>query len=86
VLNPKVAVFYLAFLPQFISPGDHVLAKSVLLATIHLGQGIIWLGALSVAVGKSRTWVGHPRSRAWLNRISGIVLVALGLRLALQDR
>jgi RhtB (resistance to homoserine/threonine) family protein len=86
VLNPKVAIFYLAFLPQFISPGDHVLGKSVLLASIHLGQGLIWLGALSLAVGKSRTWVSHPRIRAWLNRVSGTVLIALGLRLALQDR
>jgi RhtB (resistance to homoserine/threonine) family protein len=86
VLNPKVAVFYLAFLPQFISRGDHVLAKSVLLATIHLGQGIIWLGGISIAVGKSRAWVSHPRIRAWLSRISGTVLVALGMRLALQER
>jgi RhtB (resistance to homoserine/threonine) family protein len=86
VLNPKVSVFYLAFLPQFISPGDPVLAKSVLLACIHNAMGALWLGSLSVVAARGRTWMSRPRVRRGIARASGAVLVALGARLALERR
>jgi RhtB (resistance to homoserine/threonine) family protein len=86
VLNPKVSVFYLAFLPQFISPGDPVLAKSVLLACIHNAMGALWLGSLSAVAARGRTWMSRPRIRRGIARVSGAVLVALGVRLALERR
>lgn len=86
ILNPKVAVFYLAFLPQFISPGDPVLAKSILLATIHAVMGVVWLGIVSVLAGRGRGWLMHPTARQWVARISGGILVGLGARLALSNR
>jgi len=86
VLNPKVSVFYLAFLPQFISPGDPVLAKSILLAGIHNLMGALWLGGLATVAARSRVWLGRPRIRRAIARTSGAVLVALGARLALERR
>ncbi len=86
VLNPKVAVFYLAFLPQFLSPGDPVLAKSILLGAIHNLQGIVWLGTITWVVSSGRRWLDRPRVRAAVARFSGAVLVALGVRLALERR
>lgn len=86
VLNPKVAVFYLAFLPQFISPGDPVLAKSLLLASIHNVFGLIWLGGITLLVTRGRGWVERPRVRAAVSRVSGAILVGLGIRLALERR
>lgn len=86
ILNPKVAIFYLAFLPQFIAPGDPVLAWSLLMALIHNMMGILWLGLIAVLVSRSRQWVRRPTVKRWLDAVSGTVLVALGIRLALEER
>src|SRR3989441_10173776 len=86
VLNPKVAVFYLAFLPQFIGPGDPALAKSLLLAGIHFVQGIVWLVGLAFLFDRGRVVLASARARRALEAISGTVLLGFGLRLAFEDR
>jgi RhtB (resistance to homoserine/threonine) family protein len=83
VLNPKVAVFYLAFLPQFIGVHDPVYAKSLLLAGIHAGMGLAWLVALAAALDRVRVLITRPRVKRLLEGVSGAVLVGLGARLAL---
>lgn len=82
VLNPKVAVFYLALLPQFIGPEDPVLQKSLLLTTIHFVQGILWLGGVAFLVDRSRRFFVKPMLRRLLDAVCGTILVALGVRLA----
>lgn len=84
LLNPKVIVFYLALLPQFISPGDAVLAKSLLLTAIHAVLGIIWFTIVSFLVDRSRRFLLRPLMRRWIDAVCGCFLVALGLRLAMQ--
>ena len=86
ILNPKVAIFYLAFLPQFIRPQDPVLLKSLALAGIHAGLGIIWLGSLSFVLHQGRNFVQNSGFRRWLEGVSGLVLVGLGLRLVFEKR
>lgn len=83
LLNAKVAVFYLAFLPQFIGPDDPVVVKSVLLASIHNAMGLVWLSLVAETVARGRSWLDRTGLRAWLSRISGAVLVGFGARLAL---
>ena len=86
LLNPKVVVFYLALLPQFLSPGDAVLAKSLLLTAIHFVQGIVWLGFVAWGVDRSRHFFLRPALRRAMDALCGTILVALGLRLALEHR
>jgi RhtB (resistance to homoserine/threonine) family protein len=84
VLNPKVIVFYLALVPQFIGPGDAVMLKYLLLTGIHYVEGIVWLGGVALLVAGSRGMFLRPAWRRWIDAACGTILVALGLRLALQ--
>jgi RhtB (resistance to homoserine/threonine) family protein len=86
LLNPKVIVFYLALLPQFLSPGMAVLPKSLVLAAIHFALGILWLGFVAWGVDRSRRFFLRPALRRAMDALCGTVLVALGLRLALEQR
>jgi RhtB (resistance to homoserine/threonine) family protein len=83
VLNPKVAVFYLAFLPQFIGVHDPVLLKSLLLASIHASMGMVWLVALAAVLDRARALITRPQVKRLLEGVSGAILVGLGVRLAL---
>ncbi len=86
VLNPKVGLFYLAFLPQFIGPGDPVFARSLLLGGLHVGIGVVWLSLLSFSLVRIRPLVESRLWRARLEGASGAVLIALGVRLAAERR
>ena len=85
VLNPKPALFYLAFVPQFIQPGDPVIALIAILVAIHIAVSIAWLVAWGWLVSRA-SGVLAPRWRAALEWATGCVLVALGLRLATTHR
>jgi len=84
VLNPKTAVFYLAFLPQFIRPTDLVLQKSLLLAGIHYVEAILWLVVVSIAVDRMRRLFLTSMVRRWLDGMCGTLFVGFGVRLALE--
>lgn len=86
VLNPKVAVFYLTFLPQFIDPRGSVLAQSIVLALVHAVMGIVWLSAYAYVLGRLAGALAGGAVRRTLERVTGVVLVALGLRLAFERR
>jgi RhtB (resistance to homoserine/threonine) family protein len=86
VLNPKVAVFYLTFLPQFMSPGDNVLVRSLAFALAHSVMGILWLSAYAYVLSRISLVLGRSGVRRWLERVTGGVLIGLGARLALERR
>ncbi|PPE69092.1 LysE family translocator [Caldimonas thermodepolymerans] len=85
-LNPKVAIFFLAFVPQFIAPDapDKPLAFLVL-GLIFDFNAMLWCNALAVgtALASRRLRIG-ARASTWLNRAIGGMFVALGVRLALS--
>ena len=88
LLNPKVAVFFLAFLPQFVRP-EHgsVLLQFVVLGALFALLDLVFCGALALVVGAARArLLASERFSRWRERVTGGVLVALGASLALQRR
>lgn len=86
VLNPKTVVFYMAFLPQFISPSDPALLKSLWLARVHFVIANIWQISVVLMVGGASKWLASARFAQTLNAATGVVLVVFGVRLALEQR
>ena len=86
ILNPKVALFYLTLLPQFIPAGAPVLRTSLLLAMIHNLLGFAWLSLYARFVDRMRVALTRPVVKGWLERVTGGALVALGARLAWDRR
>ncbi|MCX2952944.1 LysE family translocator [Lentzea sp. NEAU-D7] len=82
LLNPKVGVFYLSLLPQFMPAGEP--AWGAALVAVHLGLGLVWLPILVVVAGRARAFL--LRQRALLDRLTASVFVALGLKLAFEAR
>lgn len=88
ILNPKIALFFLAFVPQFIASDS----ASKPLAFIVLGcifnfNGMLWCHALAVFTAFASTRLKlRPMVTLWLNRITGGIFLALGLRLALAEQ
>ena len=88
VLNPKVALFFLSFLPQFINPAN---AKGPLpflaLGGTFLFTGTIWCLILTKAASRmTQTLRENARIGSWMQKLSGIVFIAFGLKLALDTR
>jgi threonine/homoserine/homoserine lactone efflux protein len=83
-LNPKIAIFYLAFLPQFMSAGDPVALKSTVLIGIHYAIGGAWLSLVVLAVGRLGRFMTRGSVRRWMDGVLGTVMLAFGVRLALS--
>jgi threonine/homoserine/homoserine lactone efflux protein len=88
VLNPKVALFFLAFLPQFIAAdSDAKVAAFLFLGLTFVTTGTLWVLVLAFGAAHVRGFFfTYPGAQVWLNRITGGLFVALGVRLALSER
>jgi threonine/homoserine/homoserine lactone efflux protein len=88
LLNPKIAVFYLAIFPQFVSP-EHgsVFVQSLVLGFTQIGVSFTINLAIALSAGSLATWfTRHPRGMAAQRYIMGFVLAGLAVRLAMEQR
>jgi len=85
VSNPKLAIFFVALFPQFLSPHEAVLPAALGMAGVIVALDLVWYSALAYAVDRARSLL-KPRVHRVLQRTTGGVMVALGLRLAVETR
>jgi threonine/homoserine/homoserine lactone efflux protein len=83
--NPKMGAFYVALLPQFISSSAFPFAFGVLLTCIHVLIGTGWSAVLVVLAHRLRAVLQRPAARRLLDRVTGTVITALGIRLAINS-
>jgi threonine/homoserine/homoserine lactone efflux protein len=86
LLNPKAGVFFTALLPQFVSPQDPALAVSLLMTAIAAAASLLWLTIYATLVPRAGDVLRRPPVRRALDRVTGTVLIGLGVRLVLSRR
>jgi threonine/homoserine/homoserine lactone efflux protein len=86
LLNPKVGVFYVSFLPQFVPQGVPVGPYILLLGAIHALLGLIWFACLIAATQPIARFLQRPPVVRTCDRLTGGMFVAFGIGLALQPR
>jgi threonine/homoserine/homoserine lactone efflux protein len=84
LLNPKVGVFYMAVLPQFIWVGAQTWLAGILLSLVHVVEGVVWLSVIILATNFARGFLSKPKSKMWIDRIAGSALIGFGLKTALE--
>ena len=86
LLNPKVGVFYVALLPQFVPAGSDPLAVGLLLAGVHGLLSLAWFGLLTAVAGAAGRWLRRPGAVRTVDGVTGAVLLGIGARLAVGGR
>ncbi|MGP3915790.1 LysE family translocator [Nonomuraea sp. 10N515B] len=85
LLNPKVGAFYVAMLPQFIPDEAPHAVMGLLLAGVHVAEGLVWSAALIGFASLMSGFLRSPGVRRFLDRLTGVVIVGFGVRLAVSD-
>jgi threonine/homoserine/homoserine lactone efflux protein len=84
LLNPKVGVFFVSFLPGFVPHGHDVGTTSLVFGSIFVVETAIYFAILLAVAGRITGWMSNPAIRRRLDRATGLVLVGFGLRLATE--
>ena len=84
ISNPKLGVFFVTFLPQFVLPGQQPLPRLLELGIVFAVIGWLWMNLYGLFVTRLRDVITTPRVRRWMQRITGVVLLGFGARLALE--
>jgi threonine/homoserine/homoserine lactone efflux protein len=84
--NPKLAVFFVALFPQSVDARGDVLPTTLLMAALIVAVDVVWYGAMAYAVSRAKRAFRRTRVARWTEAVTGTVLVALGVRVALEQR
>ena len=86
VLNPKPALLFLTLVPQFIDEQRAVLPQIAFLVGLHVAVGLVWLTLYARLVDRAHRVLTRADVKRWLEGVTGAVLIALGIRVALERR
>lgn len=86
LLNPKIGVFFVTFLPGFVPLGAPVGSTAALLGALFVVETALWLVVLVWLVGRGTGWLNRRDVRRWLDRVTGVVLIGFGIRVATEVR
>jgi len=84
ISNPKLGVFFVTFLPQFVLPGQAVLPRLLVLGVTFAVIGYLWMNLYGLFVTRLREVITAPRVRQWMQRVTGVVLLGFSARLAAE--
>jgi threonine/homoserine/homoserine lactone efflux protein len=84
ITNPKLGVWFVTFLPQFVMPGQAVFPRLLELGITFAVIGWTWMNVYGLFVTRLRDVITAPRVRQWMDRVTGVVLLGFGARLALE--
>ncbi len=84
--NPKIGIFFTSLLPQFVDPGKPALLPFLALGAMFVLMTVLWLSAYCLIAAQAATTLMRPRVRAAMGRVTGVMLIGLGLRVATERR
>ena len=84
ISNPKLGVWFVTFLPQWVLPGQAALPRLLELGITFAVIGWIWMNVYGLFVTRLRNVITAPRVRQWMDRVTGVVLLGFGVRLAVE--
>ncbi|MEU7711643.1 LysE family translocator [Micromonospora chalcea] len=84
LLNVKVVVFYVSFVPQFVKPGDGAAARTAVLAATFIGLAVLWWACYIMLIDRLQPWLTRPSVLLVIERLTGLILIVLAIRIALS--
>lgn len=84
VLNPKVAMFFLTFLPQFVKAGENATEQLIMMGVIYTLLSISWFFIYVFFINFLREWLMSPKVQRVMDKATGLVLIGFGLKLAMD--
>ena len=84
--NPKLAVFFVALFPQFVGHRNTALTTTLLMAALIVIFDFAWYSVLAVTVSSAKRRLRRTRLARWAERVSGTILIGLGIRVAIEQR
>ncbi|EJR61821.1 homoserine/Threonine efflux protein [Bacillus cereus VD115] len=84
LLNPKIAVFFLTFLPQFLNPSHNTFIQLLVMGLTYLVLTVIWFAFYIFLIDKISAFMKKPKTQRYIQGLTGIVLIGFGIKLALE--